>query len=190
MVGFGSIHPQGGAPGSGYAPTAGFNADTLDAVDLILNEAEYLAVMMVVLQAFHPEAYRDIIKLTQAADRIGRSGTNTYRCAGYYAAQHEEADECRGMCFQTELVALPWEYAFCQPSYGYYLHTYPNMFWTFHGSRMHGTMLPATTPLPPHLRGAVADSFSDFPTLYRIQDMPELRSGDEIEATTNPQMVE
>ncbi|KAJ7620016.1 hypothetical protein DFH06DRAFT_1174495 [Mycena polygramma] len=130
MIGHGSVAPMGGGKGSGYAPVTGFDAETTDGIDVIFNEVEAAAVMMVVLLAFHPTAHATLIEKTRAADRMGRSGVNTYTCCGYCAAQHEDPDECRGMCTQTELKALPSEYAFCQPSYGYYLQTYPNMLWS------------------------------------------------------------
>ncbi|KAJ7862095.1 hypothetical protein B0H14DRAFT_2575562 [Mycena olivaceomarginata] len=47
--------------------------------------------------AFHPVAHADLVEQTKAADRMGRSGINTYRCTGYCAAQHEDSDACRGM---------------------------------------------------------------------------------------------
>ncbi|KAJ7907489.1 hypothetical protein B0H13DRAFT_1879536 [Mycena leptocephala] len=162
---FASAHADSSQSESGpekynlYAPIAGFDAQTGDGIELIFNEVEDAAVMMVVLQVLHPKAHADLVEKTKAADRMGKSGVNTCHCTGYCAAQHEDEDECRGMCTQNELVALRWEYTFCQPSYGYYLQTYENMFWTFLGRKMHGTMLLATTPLesledgPLRLRG-------------------------------------
>ncbi|KAJ7441555.1 hypothetical protein FB451DRAFT_1441105 [Mycena latifolia] len=129
MVGSGSSAASGGRPGSGYAPIAGFEATTLDGIDLIFNEVEDATVMLAVMRAFHPDAHRLLISTTQAADRMGKSGTNTYKCKGYCSPQHSDDDPCRGLCTTTELRALPWEYAFCQPSYGYYLRTYENMLW-------------------------------------------------------------
>ncbi len=42
MTGFGSIAGMGGAKGSGYAPVAGFDANTGDGIDLIFNEVEVI----------------------------------------------------------------------------------------------------------------------------------------------------
>ncbi|KAJ7447751.1 hypothetical protein B0H11DRAFT_1929494 [Mycena galericulata] len=147
-VGSGSSAASGGRKGSGYAPIAGFEATTLDGIDIIFNEVEDATVMLAVMRAFHPDAHRLLLSTTQAADRMGKSGMNTYRCTGYCSTQHSDDDPCHGICTTTKLRALPWEYAFCLPVYGYYLHTYENMLWTFLGSMIHGTMLPSTRPLP------------------------------------------
>ncbi|KAJ7180950.1 hypothetical protein C8R46DRAFT_1028325 [Mycena filopes] len=147
MITSGSTAPMGGAPGSGYAPVAGFEAETAAGIDAIFNEVEVATAMMVLMRVYHPTAHADLIAQTAAADRMGKSGTNTYKCSGYCAPHHTDPDPCRSLSLQTERNALPWEYAFCQPSYGYYLHTYENMLWSFHAKRMHGTMLPARTSL-------------------------------------------
>ncbi|KAJ6525430.1 hypothetical protein DFH09DRAFT_1188393 [Mycena vulgaris] len=154
MIPQGSSGNMGGTAASGYAPLAGFNAKTLDGIDIIFNEVEDATVMLETIRAFHPRTYSDLVNETKAADRMGKSGINTYKCTGYCVPQHADEDVCRGVCMTLELVALDWEYAFCQPSYGYYLQTYPNTLWTFDSARIHGTMLPATTLLPgARLRG-------------------------------------
>lgn len=40
MIAHGSSLPSGGAPGSAYAPVANFDANTLEAMDIIFNEIE------------------------------------------------------------------------------------------------------------------------------------------------------
>ncbi|KAJ7743207.1 hypothetical protein B0H16DRAFT_1252350, partial [Mycena metata] len=124
MTAHGSTAPMGGAPGSGYAPVAGFDATMPDGIDLIFDEIEASAsatCMMTVMKVFHHKAYNNLMEHSQNADCLGKSGTNIYKCRCYCAPQHSDNDPCTGLCMQTELYALPWEYAFCQPSYGYYL---------------------------------------------------------------------
>ena len=40
MIAHGSSLPSGGAPGSAYTPVANFDANTLEAMDIIFNEIE------------------------------------------------------------------------------------------------------------------------------------------------------
>ncbi|KAF7374960.1 hypothetical protein MSAN_00382100 [Mycena sanguinolenta] len=129
MTGHGSTASMGGTPGSGYGNIAGFNANTEASRDVIFNEVEDTVVAMTVMKVFHKDAYNDLITQTDAADRMGKTGTNTYTCTGYCAPQHTDNDICKGCCFTIERKALPGEYAFCMPSYGYYTHTYDNTFW-------------------------------------------------------------
>ena len=85
--------------------------------------------MQTAQRLLHPKAWRELKEQTQAADKMGRTGVNTYKCTGFCAPEHSDPDVCRGLCACFDWYALPWEYAFCQPSYGYYLHTYENMLW-------------------------------------------------------------
>ncbi|KAJ6524471.1 hypothetical protein B0H19DRAFT_1276441 [Mycena capillaripes] len=141
--------PSGGNAGSGYAPPSGFEATTLDGIDIVFNEVEDAAFMLEVMKTFHPGAHPDLMEQSAAADRMGNIGINTYRCTCYCAPQHSDEDVCCSMCIQNELKALKGEFAFCQPTYGSYLQTYENMLWTFLARCLHGTMLPAITLLPP-----------------------------------------
>ncbi|KAJ6541741.1 hypothetical protein B0H19DRAFT_958923 [Mycena capillaripes] len=160
MVVNGHSAGSGGLAASGYSAVAGFEAVSLAGIDIIFNEVEDAVLMLEVMKAYHKAAYDDLIEQSEAADRMGNSGINTYKCTCYCLPQHSDKDVCRSMCFQTELKALKGEFVFCQPTYGYYLQTYENMLWTFLGTRLHGTMLPSTTPLsseddiPLRLRGA------------------------------------
>lgn len=42
MIANGSIAPMGGGKGAGYAPVAGFDAQTGDGIDVIFNEVEVI----------------------------------------------------------------------------------------------------------------------------------------------------
>ncbi|KAJ7271351.1 hypothetical protein B0H12DRAFT_1229006 [Mycena haematopus] len=96
MTAYGSIVPKGGLPGSGYAPVAGFNTRTSAGIDLVFNEVEVISpVIYYYYSMLIPSA--DLMAKTEAADRMGKAGLNTYRCDGYYAAQHEDEDACRGI---------------------------------------------------------------------------------------------
>ncbi|KAK7055231.1 hypothetical protein R3P38DRAFT_2498912 [Favolaschia claudopus] len=129
MEAFGSSLPKGEARGSAYTPTAGFQADSLEDMDVVFNEVEDNTVMMTVMRAVHLQAYRILKRETDTADQLGKTGTNIYRCTGYCAPQHTDKDVCRGCCITTDWNALPGEYGFCFPSYGYYIETRANTFW-------------------------------------------------------------
>ncbi|KAJ7258119.1 hypothetical protein C8J57DRAFT_1645088 [Mycena rebaudengoi] len=163
--------PMGGAGGSGYAPVRGVEASSDKGIDLIMNEVEDVTVMLAVLRVFHPDAHRSLMNESEAADKMGKSGVNTYRCTNYCATQHEDSDVCRGLCLTLNLKALPWEYGFCQPSYGYYLHPYENTLWMFDGNRIHGTMLPAKQ------KGWTKDKFFSPVILYLVLSSIKLDGG-------------
>ncbi|KAK7055237.1 hypothetical protein R3P38DRAFT_2499179 [Favolaschia claudopus] len=147
MEAHGSALPKGGRGGSAYGPIAGFTANSLDDMDIIFNEVEDNTMMMIAMRAYLPEGYQELLKETEAADKLGKTGTTTYRCTKYSAPQHTDEDVCRGCCMTIEWHANPGEYGFCFPSYGYYVMTEANTFWTFLSSMLHGTMLPSSKPM-------------------------------------------
>ncbi|KAK7027585.1 hypothetical protein R3P38DRAFT_2526866 [Favolaschia claudopus] len=130
MRAFGSSLPKDGGRGSVYTPTDRFQADSLEDIDVVFNEVEDNTVMMTVMRAVHLEAYKKLKCETDTADQLGKTGTNIYRCTGYCTPQHTDKDDvCCGCCITTNWNALPGEYSFCFPSYGYYIKTRTNTFW-------------------------------------------------------------
>ncbi|KAJ7060333.1 hypothetical protein C8F01DRAFT_1253668 [Mycena amicta] len=143
----GSIQGSGGVKGAAYAPPIGFQANSAEGVVKIYQEAADTNVILETLKRFHPRCVRELTEHTATADLLGNWGVTTYKCCNYCAPQHADNDACRGISYCAEWKALPGEYAFCQPSYGYYIEVGLNTLWTFDANCIHGTMLPARTRL-------------------------------------------
>jgi hypothetical protein len=88
---------------------------------LLDTQLEDATIMHEALKVYHPTAHSTLLKESKAADRMGNSGINTYKCRNYCSPQHTDPNrDCPSMSVQAELKALPGEFAFCQPTYSYY----------------------------------------------------------------------
>lgn len=86
---------------------------------------------MEIARSIHPALYQHLRNVSNECDRLGIDGANLYRCDGYIAPLHLDNDAAPGLCAQLEWEAKEeWsEFGFCQPQYGYYIHTEANMIW-------------------------------------------------------------
>ncbi|KAG6849057.1 hypothetical protein H0H93_011640 [Arthromyces matolae] len=126
MTATGSRMPMGGASGDTYQLYASFEVETSSGLDRAFDCAEDQMFMMAVCEYAAPSMHKSMLDASAEADR------------------HEDRDEGWSLCSQ-----LRWwgssddsDFGFCQPGWGYYLVTRPNMVWSFNSSDLHGTMLP------------------------------------------------
>ncbi|KAF9032321.1 hypothetical protein BDZ89DRAFT_1037165 [Hymenopellis radicata] len=123
MYAAGARQPKGGAPGDAYGFYADFEVESLEGIHRAFDFAEDGMFLMLVAGFVCSSMAQRMKQDVEAADRLGISGHNIFRCDGYCAPQHTDDDEGWSLCCQIR--------------------------WSFNSRDMHGTMLPGKGSFPP-----------------------------------------
>ncbi|KAF9031426.1 hypothetical protein BDZ89DRAFT_1131924 [Hymenopellis radicata] len=162
MAAAGARQPKGGGPGDTYGYYACLEAETICGIHVLFDIAMDSMYLREGARYACPSLVASMDRDVAEADRLGLTGQNLFACDGYCAPIHFDEDEGRGLCCQIRWVADRQydEYGFCQPAWGYWIATEPNMLWSFDSSDPHGTMLPSKLPLTVAVHNAHPASLS------------------------------
>ncbi|KAJ7595150.1 hypothetical protein C8J56DRAFT_380268 [Mycena floridula] len=149
MFQVGSGQGQGGRLGHVYTSFNGTDANTIQGMNMLFDIAEDTMFHTEIMRMISPDMINAVKAGTASADRLGTVGLNIYYCHGYRAPLHHDRDRVKSICSQLRWIGKRkyHEYAFVDPEWGYYIVTRSNTFWSFDSGFLHGTMMPAKTPL-------------------------------------------
>ncbi|KAJ7576158.1 hypothetical protein C8J56DRAFT_973215 [Mycena floridula] len=139
MFQVGSGQGQGGRLGHVYISFNGTDANTLQGMDMLFDIAKDTIFHTEIMRMISSYTINAVKAGTASTDRLGTVDLNMYYCHGYL----------KSICSQLRWIGKRkyHEYAFVDPEWGYYIVIRSNTFWSFDSGFLHGTMMPAKTPL-------------------------------------------
>ncbi|KAF6759482.1 hypothetical protein DFP72DRAFT_844208 [Ephemerocybe angulata] len=143
MCAFGERTPRGGAPGDCHHLYDYMGAHSEEALECLFDNAEDSLILSEVARMTSPAVYRQIRAVTGEGEKIGLDSSTLYYCNNYTAAMHLDKDAGPGLCALVELEAELHDYTFINLGYDFYFAPRANSMWSFRGSDVHGTTLPA-----------------------------------------------
>ncbi|KAJ3535716.1 hypothetical protein NMY22_g6363 [Coprinellus aureogranulatus] len=156
MCPFGERTPRGGAPGDCHRLYDSMSAATPELVHCLFDNAEDSLVFSILARQVAPEIYSQIEDACDVGERVGTSRSTLYYCRNYAAPLHRDDDVGPGLCATLDFEAERYEYCFINMAYPFYFAPRPGSFWSFRGSDIHGTSLPAL-----RMRGGAAVRVSE-----------------------------
>ncbi|KAF9070803.1 hypothetical protein BDP27DRAFT_1419576 [Rhodocollybia butyracea] len=162
MIPFGPREPTGGWRADHYTYYAGIEAETVEGILILFEQAKMSAILLRTARSIHPQLAQKIQEKSKFCEKVGMSGVNLFNCHGYTAPLHKDPDHCPSLSAQFTLRAeKKWgEFGFCVLQYGYYFDSAENTLWSFDSSLLHGTVLPSEKTIS-NLRGGAGGTASD-----------------------------
>ncbi|KAF5367268.1 hypothetical protein D9757_011689 [Collybiopsis confluens] len=171
MIPFGARQPSGGRLADHYTVYAGIEAETLEGLTILFEQAEISTIMLLTARSVHPKLAEKIKDASSVCERLGLCGLNVFNCNGYTAPLHFDRDSTPCLSAQIVLQARQdWsEFSFVALQYGYYIQTRENTLWSFNSSYLHGTMLPSESTILGLRNGTTASVGPHLTTRLRDQ---------------------
>ncbi|KAF9027695.1 hypothetical protein BDP27DRAFT_1437088 [Rhodocollybia butyracea] len=131
MIPFGPCEPTGGWRADHYTYYAGIEAETVEGILILFEQAKMSAILLRTARSIHPQLAQKIQEKSKFCEKVGMSGVNLFNCHGYTAPLHKDPDHCPSLSAQFTLRAeKKWgEFGFCVLQYGYYFDSAENTLW-------------------------------------------------------------